>query len=118
MIRLAAGTFNWSTSEQLYPLEQTIDGNTLYAKEIDLGALPNSGFKYVAHSLPDNEKIHSFLASTWDGREGFKILNPVPFAYSADTVSIAIQFDASNVILSTWTNWSFSNGTVRVVYAK
>ena len=44
-------TFQWSTSEQIWPFEKSSNGSTLYAKQIDFGALPNNGQKNVAHGI-------------------------------------------------------------------
>lgn len=54
-------TFQWSSFEQVYPLEKAFDGSTLYCKEIDLGFLTNRGGRVVAHGIVNYSasKIHN-----------------------------------------------------------
>jgi hypothetical protein len=44
-------TFQWSTSEQVWPFEKASGGATLYCKEVNFGTLPNATTKNVAHGI-------------------------------------------------------------------
>jgi hypothetical protein len=37
-------SFQWSSTEQVWPFEKNKEGETLYCKEISLGNLPQSGY--------------------------------------------------------------------------
>lgn len=44
----------WSTSEQVWPLEKGPTGQTLYFKYVNFGQLPNSGWKHVDHNITES----------------------------------------------------------------
>lgn len=106
--------FQWSTSEQVWPFEKDILGNTLYCKEIDFGALPNSGSKTVAHGISGLAISDIFKVDfAWKNSSLYAL-----YGYTWVSESMNAQVDSSNVIVNNNVNLSGYNGTFRLIYSK
>jgi hypothetical protein len=112
----AFSAFQWSTSEQVYPLEKALDGSTLYCKQIDTGALPNNTYKTVAHGISNlnpDVKMHRLEAF------GSNSANDMFMGLVGYSLSISIE--TSNIYI--YTNFNapasgWSSSFVRIIYAK
>jgi hypothetical protein len=111
--------FVWSTSEQVYPLEKGVGGVTLYAKEVDFGALPASGLKAVAHNITGltSSKVHrmeSFLRSN----SSSVIFGEIQSAPNQGWGSMVSYLTSTNCVIEVSANWSSHNAVFRIIYSK
>ena len=96
--------FQWSTSEQTWPYELDSSGNTLYAKKISFGVLPNASTKTVAHNisyLSDIRKlfrVHVHGVSNASNTIHFVYPDPYP-GYET-----SIYVNQTNLSIGTWGN--------------
>lgn len=60
-------SFQWTTSEQVWPFEKAADGSTLYCKESTALTLPNNGYTYWAHNISgfSRSKVHILKDIVW-----------------------------------------------------
>jgi hypothetical protein len=110
--------FQWSTSEQVWPFEKSVDGETIYCKEIDFGALPNNGTKSVSHNInltsPNQVINQSALAYSPAGD-----VNPIVYVSTAGiTFQIQWNVNLTSVWVRTAANWSSNTSRVRIWYIK
>jgi hypothetical protein len=115
---ISAGTpaFQWSTSEQVYPLEKDRSGNTLYCKEIDFGALPNAGTKNVAHGISGLTSPKIFrLEFNWGIGAGQQFENGT---YAAGSQSMTPSVTTTNIQVNTNIDLSSLTGMARIIYSK
>lgn len=117
MIRLAAPAFRWTSAEQEYNLEVGPNGEQLYAKEVDIGALPDSGIKEVAHN------ITSFDAARIFREDHLYVIGSTQTVRSANSsagYSIAGVLTVTNVYTQTSQNWGSlgATGKCRIIYWK
>ena len=123
MIRLAgASSFQWSTEEQVYPFETHSDGSTLYAKQVNVGNLPNDGLlQYALTNISvglTEDKIYRLWGDGIQTSPDNRYL-PVPFSYPVATYIISIQAYNGNIEIET--NHSYAAGyvgIVKVIYKK
>jgi hypothetical protein len=106
------GVFEWSTTEQVWPFEKDINGNTLYCKEVDLGALPNSGTKNVAHGITGLDQFWNTF-TTWRSGAEVQIGN-----YGASSNYVIFFFNATNCVISSSFNATTYTGRTRLIYSK
>jgi hypothetical protein len=109
--------FRWSSSEQVYPFEVANDGSTLYCKYYDLGAMPNSGWKTIAHNIPawTADKIFSLKALTKSTNHGgIAVTVPLPL-HDGGTVTNA-QVGGNNINIYASNNYYSSNGYNAYMY--
>lgn len=121
MIRLAGATaFQWSTSEQVYPLEKAADGSTLYAKEVDLGGLPNNGTSSTAHGIPSfNPSSQMHRLELQRSRSDTQDFVPVPDgAWAASSFYNTNSVSTTNIFVITTQNWTAFTGRARLIYKK
>lgn len=117
MIRLSgaggqATAFQWSTDEQVWPFELANDGSTLYCIEFrDQGAMPNTGNKYIAHSLGDTTNFLLYNASI-----AAKFGTYIYYIPNSDT---SIGIVGSNLGIYAARNWSkYLIHSIRLIYSK
>ena len=115
---VSSSSFTWSTSEQEYTLEKAADGSTLYAKQVDMGNLPNNGARSVAHGISGltSAKVHRIWATAgYNSSSG----TPVPSTAQGNIAQqITLDFDGSNIRM--FDGWDFSAGTAiaYIIYKK
>jgi hypothetical protein len=116
MIKLAVSEFKWSSQEQVYPFEKDINGNTLYCKEVNFGAGPNSGHKLVAHSLSNYNvtKLFSMQGFISQANNGFFYTVPVGQAVS----DLTMWLTPTDIDIYSVANWTVANIVVRLTYSK
>ena len=105
--------FQWSTSEQVWPFEKGPSGQTLYAKQVDFGALPNNGTKTVNHGISSFDSSYVFKSQ-------FSILWPNTWHYEENINHAPVRSINSTqirVVVSD-TDSSFMTARVRIIYAK
>jgi len=103
--------FQWSTDEQVYPFEKASDGSTLYCKEVDGGAMPNTGSKFVAHGLGDVTAINFYLitARVKNGEYNYQFPN--------NDANVAVEGNYVQFFTGGW-NASAYTGVARLIYSK
>lgn len=93
------GGGNYSLTEQATGFTW-VDGNTIYKKTIDFGALPNTSTKVVAHGITNLGWL-IFLAGMGK-RETDGTFFPIPFASEQGTANaIGVTADSTNIGLAT-----------------
>lgn len=117
----AAGAFTWDTTEQVWPFEKAVGGGTVYAKEIAFGALPNTTAKSVAHNIVGLTsakvfRMESITAGTVGG--GADSAYPITYGNAATNFIISLVITDTDVVITTWDNWSNTSAFVRVYYTK
>ena len=122
MIKLVASTFRWSSDEQVYPLEQTIDGGILYAKEVNLGNLPDTGLlSYSLSSISSGlteDKIHRLICEGVKEGASPRYI-PITSAYRQDQYSISLQAYGGNIEIETNVSvWAAYTGYLKIIYQK
>jgi len=117
MIKLTgASSFTWSTSEQVWPFEKDINGNTLYCKQLYFASLPNNGTVTVAHNISDlnPENAFSVFGSWYTPGQ----IYPLPFAHPNGSNSIQLWATKTYVGLYSIANFTGYPGKVRLIYTK
>ena len=116
----AVEEFQWSTSEQVYPFEKGHNGETLYAKFIDFGNLPNSGTKQVSHNISNFREFRSFTRGYYpDGHQYDFAREPIPQTHVSSILScISISYNTTNVTINTGSNRSEEKALVYLIYSK
>lgn len=113
-----ATAFTWSTTEQVWPWEKNDAGETLYAKQVDIGNLPNATTKNVAHGITvTSSKIFKIYGIMYDTNAPEYNILPIPFVID-DTGEVCLYMGLTNVIVITKANYSSWIGKVRIIYAK
>ena len=112
--------FQWSTSEQVYALEKAKDGSDLYAKVINFGALPNNGYRLVAHGIAGfknrNQYRYSATVNRTDATDQGYLL---PLVDSSTTYQSQVYFDATNIQVTTFATWATWNDVrIYMIYSK
>lgn len=114
-------TFQWSTSEQVWPFEKAADGSTLYCKEVSLGQFPNNGDKDVAHGISDvtANKIQSFTVRGFgnSGGNDYSIMLGYQTSDSSNSMMSFIYGSYIKVITAGNQSWVTSS-YARIIYAK
>ena len=101
--------FQWSTNEQVWPFEKASDGSTLYAKEVDFGYLPNTGYKGEAHNISNFEFPHSV---------SFTTRRTTSHNLQLDTVNVWSSVSATTIGCQSNSNLSDMPAFCRLVYTK
>lgn len=107
-------TFNWSTTEQVWPFETTIGGDPLYAKAVAVAALPNATGDFHNHGITNLDRIFYY----WGEFSNGTILLKVPYVGSSVAGSIDMFVNATQFRLNTGTNYSAWSGYVFLIYSK
>jgi len=103
--------FTWSTSEQVWPFEKSLSGETLYCKAVNVGTLPNTGVSFTNHN------ISSFAPSKLFKLYGYGY-GPTPYAIVIPCEYMNMSINSTQVILSDQVDWTAYSGYVYIVYAK
>lgn len=114
------GGIDFTTSEQDTGLKW-LDEKTVFQKTISLGTMPNATMKSVAHNITDVDADTIKLVAN-----GTSINNgagsdtfPLPAVYdSAIGNQIRLDFDATNINVTTGINYSAYTGVVTIQYNK
>jgi hypothetical protein len=113
--------FTWSTSEQTWPFEKGPSGETLYAKEISLGALPNSGEKDVAHGISNfNAGDDTFFLNV-HMRVSSTVCRPLPYCLvdnSQLSGQIWVGIYSTYIFILDAVNYSSYTAVARIIYKK
>lgn len=111
----AAVPFQWSTSEQVWPFEKDSSGNVLYCKEVNIGTMPNTGIKSVAHNITslNVSKIRKLTGYMYSSSYGMSVI------YYGGGSSFA-GFDADATNINAYTSWNATpyTGVAQIIYAK
>jgi hypothetical protein len=128
MIKLSANNagagieeFQWSTSEQVYPFEKDSNGSILYCKEIDLGVLPNSGAKNLAHGISSLNLDKVFRVEGLVGRgPAGNVLQLGTIRIDGYQYCIALWITSTTISVITAFNYGSYGWTslARIIYAK
>jgi hypothetical protein len=108
--------FQWSSEEQVYPLERASDGSVLYCKEIEMGFLACRGGRSVPHGISnyDGKKLH-IISGTIYNTVGSDAVAINSMAYGGNFCIL----DSVNVsVFTPTTDWTTYKCTVRLVYSK
>jgi len=119
-LRSSVTAFQWSSSEQVYPFEKTVNGDTLYAIRVDMGALLNTAGKTVAHNIPGGliaSKIHRLWGYA-SHPSGFAL--PLPHVSGNLAEMIALVFTNTDAIVVSYQNKTDYTGPnfVFIIYSK
>jgi hypothetical protein len=110
--------FTWSTSEQTWPFEKSVGGDTLYCKQIALGAGPNNGTKTVAHNITGYDKAKMFrLEGTAIYDNSITNFSMMPYG-GGGTTDVAFWINSTNIVMNTTDNYSAGTCIARVIYWK
>lgn len=104
---------NYSTDEE-DTLLLWVDGKKIYRKVIDIGALPNSTTKQVAHGIT-YDTIVSLKGICSDSDNTYL---PLPAVATASQYAIELSVDNTNVVITTAQNRSAFSGYVILEYTK
>lgn len=106
---------NYSTSE-IDTGFAWIDGNTIYKKTINFGALPNSADKTVAHGITNLGQIVKLEGMAY--RSSNSTFIPLP--YASDSVStVDVSVVGSNIRIHTFTDrTAFADSYITLYYTK
>lgn len=112
----STSAFQWSTSEQVYPLEKSNSGETLYCREFNIGALPDNGQSFTSIGSIVPEKIIAIYGRGVGAAIGYAL----PLGFSGCNASaVALQIYGGNIVITTTAVWSSVNSCfVRVIYSK
>lgn len=113
---ISGGGHTYSTDEQ--EVGTWIDGSPVYEKVVDLGALPNSTTKNVAHSISNLGLIISadFVAKDTSGQYiqmPFTVVQSGYFNYQ-----VSIYLTDTNIVIETGSNRSAYSGFAILRYTK
>lgn len=101
----------YSTSEQESGLIWT-DAATIYKKTINLGALPDTTSKNVAHSISDLDRVIKIEGMADDGTDQI----PLPYYHATDGVEVTVN--NTNVVLTTEDAKDTFTGYLTIFYLK
>lgn len=91
-----------------------IDDFTIYKKTIDIGALPDTGTKTVAHGITGFVMLIDVAGNFSDGTNSA----PLPYSSPTTTKNIQIYVDGTNINIVTGEDRSSYNGYVTLYYTK
>lgn len=91
-----------------------IDDLTIYKKTIDIGALPDTDTKTVAHGITDFNMLINVTGSFSDGTNSA----PLPYSSPTTTKNIQIYVDDTNISIVTGEDRSSYSGYVTLYYTK
>lgn len=91
-----------------------IDDFTIYKKTIDIGALPDTGTKTVAHGITGFVMLIDVAGSFSDGTNSA----PLPYSSPTTTKNIQIYVDDTNISIVTGEDRSSYSGYVTLYYTK
>jgi len=87
----------------------------IYAKTIDIGALPNATTKNVAHNVSN---ISTWVKLSGVSTDASKNCRPLPYVTSTLATMIQLRADNANIIIQTSFDWSAYSGSVTGEYTK
>lgn len=91
-----------------------IDGKKIYRKVVDVGALPNTTTKQVAHGITYDTIVSlSGICSNSDNA-----FLPMPAVATSSAYAIELSIDSSNVVITTAQDRSAFSGYVIIEYTK
>lgn len=110
-------SFQWSSSEQVWPFEKDPSGNTLYCKELTCSGLPNNGWGYFAHGISglSGQKVFRMLGRKYRTSHSPDDMYLIP--EGASQIS-QVGCDSSNVNILSGTDSSAWTAKVQLIYAK
>lgn len=107
-------SLDWTTSEQVHPT-MTLDGDPIYYKYIETGAMPNNAEKTTAHGITGlNLLLESWAVMTHAPTSQQRMLG-----YGTSTTSLTWYFvDDTNITTGANADWSSSTTRVYMMYTK
>lgn len=90
------------------------NGKPIYRKVVDLGALPDTSSKNVAHNITGFDEFITISGFTSDGTTRF----PLPAGNPASAGAINLHVTATNVVITTGTNRLAHDGIAIIEYTK
>ena len=112
-------TFQWSTSEQVWPFEKASNGATLYCKEVNLGNLPTYGAKNVAHGISNFNAGDDLFRLIGLRKISSTYWMPAPHPYPG-ALQFQIRLGVSGANIFIWDGYDYSSNTAiaRLIYKK
>lgn len=108
-------SINWTNTEQQHPC-LTHQGNPVFFKEVDIGAMPNNTTKNVPHGISNLALIVAHDGKVFNTTNNATL--PLPYV-SGSTSYVVITFDLTNIIIQTGTNLTaYNQGRMRLMYTK
>ena len=96
-----------------------LNSKPIYAKMVDVGALPNNTTKTVSTGLSNLDYVWIDPANSFCFSGGASY--PIPYVDPkavANSIGVRITGNGANIVVSTGTNWSSYAGIVTVKYTK
>lgn len=112
------GSFDYRLGEDIDTGQRWINGQIIYCRVVDLGALPNATTKNVAHGIAT---IGTVVLLEGIAQAAGPTVRALPFAPDpAGTVATGIQLSisAANLVIKTAADYSTSNGYAFVWFTK
>lgn len=91
-----------------------INGNRIYRKVINFGALPNATSKSVAHGIASIGAMISMNGVM----TGATYIQPIPFVHTTASGSVMLWVDTTNVTLNTGADYSSYTGYIILEYTE
>ena len=110
---IETGKTNYSTDETLTG-QKWIDGRPIYSKVIDIGALPDTTTKSVAHNITNLDLCISIVGVVKNSTSRLTI----PSVWNSADETIGIYANSTNVIVSASKNRSSFSGYAILEYVK
>jgi hypothetical protein len=119
MTRLAGvSSFQWSTSEQVWPFEKSENGATLYCR-LFTGQLPNGGNLSIAHGLSGFSPSKVKRLSIGGYAASYTQWSPFPYGcWAASSYDVTIAVDANNIYVTCAYDKSMYAARIEFIYAK
>lgn len=109
---------NQYSTDEVETEKTWIDGKPIYRKVIDFGALPNAGFKNVAHNI---EGLDSVICLRGIAKTTTNNFYPIPFVGNGsmfNNATATMRINATEVTIATTTDVSSHTAYVILEYTK
>lgn len=99
-------------TQQVTETKETIDGEKVYVKVINIGTLPNATRKIVSTGLDGGINVIDLKGMA----KGSDITIPLPFVYPELANCISLMFVDGDIYINTGSNRTNLTGTVEIYY--
>lgn len=106
--------FQWSTSEQVWPFEKGPNGETVYAKQINVANLPNTGVS--DHAINPSQQISELLYLHFYGGSDSWGWVPGNFPSYWNVYVLGESPPFQSVRIEALTNVSSQSGVIKILY--
>jgi len=119
MIKLSISPFRWTTEEQVYPLLQGNNGETVYGRRIDINPLPATVNNWTTvASVPyitNADKVVDIQMLTGSISVLDAFMSPGP---SPALQTITVRYNSGIIEIFTAVNYNTYKGQIRILYTK